>query len=136
MGLYAKLKSMKIIVVEDDQWIQNGLRMYFQHRGCELVGFENAAPAIEYLSRERADIILCDYWLPDLDGLTLFQRVKAKQPEALWVLITAYPSDDLQENALRQGIHDFLPKPLTIRKIEACLEALVDKYRAGGEVAK
>jgi DNA-binding NtrC family response regulator len=128
--LYEKLQGMKVVLIEDDPWIQNGLRMYFQYQGCHLQGFENAALALESLAKERVDIIIIDYWLPDLDGLTLFQRLGAHQPDAIKILITAYPTAGVRSEAERIGVHDFIPKPLTIQKIETSLEALIDKPRA------
>lgn len=136
MGLYERLKKMKIVLVEDDPWIQNGLRMFFRYRECDLCGFENGAVAMEALAKERADIVICDYWLPDLDGLTLLQKVRERQPDAICILITAYPSEGLREEALRLGIDDFIPKPLTIQKLETSLSALIERSRPGEGVAE
>lgn len=124
-GFYEILKKKKIVLVEDDPWIQNGLKMFFRHAGCDLIGFETAAPALEMLGKEQVDIIITDYWLPDIDGLTLFKRVRDHQPEVRCILITAYPSDTIREEATRLGIHQFISKPLTIQKIEAALGSLI-----------
>lgn len=130
MDLYKRLQGMKVILIEDDQWIQNGLRMFFQYNGCHLVGYMNATMAIDALSKEKFDIIISDYWLPDLDGLTLFSRVKGHQPDAIRILITAYPTPGLKEEAARMGIDEFLPKPLMISKLEKALEALITRSSA------
>jgi DNA-binding NtrC family response regulator len=130
MGLYKRLQGMKIILVEDDQWILNGLRMFFQYNGCHLKGFMNATLAMEALTNEKFDVIICDYWLPDLDGLTLFTRAREHQPDAICILTTAYPTAGLQEAAAKLGIHDFLPKPLTIPKLEKSLETLIARSSA------
>ena len=118
MHLHDSLRGMKVALIEDDQWIQNGLRMYFQYNGCHLECYENATLAIGSMTKEKFDVIISDYWLPDLDGLTLMSRIKAHQPDAFLVLITAYPTTGLQEEAARIGIHVFLAKPLTIPKLE------------------
>lgn len=131
MDLHESLQGMKVALIEDDQWIQNGLRMFFQYNGCHLDGFENATLAIEAMAKEKFDIIISDYWLPDLDGLTLIARLKEHQPDALYLLITAYPTTGLQEEAARMGIHDFLPKPLTVPRIERSLELLLEKSTHG-----
>jgi len=124
-GFYEILRKKKIVLVEDDPWIQNGLKMFFRHVGCDLIGFETAAPALEMMAKEQVDIIITDYWLPDIDGLTLFRRVRDRQPEARCILITAYPSDGIRDEATRIGIHEFISKPLTIQKIEAALGRLI-----------
>lgn len=131
MDLHESLQGKKVALIEDDQWIQNGLRMFFQYNGCHLESFENATLAIETMTKEKFDIIISDYWLPDLDGLTLIARLKEHQPDALFLLITAYPTTGLQEEAVRMGIHDFLPKPLTVPRIEKSLELLIAKSTHG-----
>lgn len=130
MRFHDSLQGMKVALIEDDQWIQNGLRMYFQYNGCHLECFENATLAISALTNDKFDIIISDYWLPDLDGLTLMSRMKSHQPDAFLLLITAYPTTGLQDEATRIGIHGFLPKPLTIPKLEKSLEALIARTSA------
>lgn len=134
MDLYERLKKMKIVLVEDDPWIQNGLRMFFRYHECDLCGFESGALAMEALAKERVDVVICDYWLPDLDGLTILRGVRERQPDAICILITAYPSEGLREEAFQLGVHDFIPKPLTIQKLEASLGALIERSRPGEEV--
>ena len=125
MRLRESLRGMKIALVEDDPWIRNGLQLFFLYHGCRLEGYENAALAIDALTREKCDIIISDYWLPDLDGLALVARLKEHQPEAFFLLITSYPTTGLREEAARTGIHELLTKPLTIPKLEESLEGLI-----------
>ena len=133
MGIYKKLKKMKVVLVEDDPWIQNGLKMFFRYHECSLSGFENGALALEALAKEDADIVICDYWLPDLDGLTILGKVRERQPKTICILITAYPSDAIRDEALRLGVHDFIPKPLTIQKLEASLGQLIESPAEEGD---
>jgi DNA-binding NtrC family response regulator len=134
MELYKYLQGMKVILIEDDHWIQNGLRMFFQYNGCHLEGCVNATLAMDALAKEKFDIIISDYWLPDMDGLTLISLARERQPDAICILITGYPTAGLREEAARMGVHDFLPKPLTIPKLEKSLEMLIAKSSdaAGG----
>jgi DNA-binding NtrC family response regulator len=122
MDLHESLHGMKVVLVEDDESIQSGLGMFFKYHGCRLQGFEHAAPAMEELAKEGVDIIICDYWLPDMDGLTLLRKARKLQPDAVCILITAYPTTGLREEAARMGIHDFIEKPLTIQRLEKSLE--------------
>jgi DNA-binding NtrC family response regulator len=54
-------------------------------------------------------------------------RAREHQPDALCILTTAYPTAGLQDAASRMGIHEFLPKPLTIPKLEKALELLITR---------
>lgn len=126
MNLHESLRGWKIALIDDDPWIQNGLRMYFRYIGCHVECFDNATQAIEAMMKEKFDIIVTDYWLSDLDGLAMVSRVKNEQPDALVLLITGYPTPELREEAIRMGV-DFLPKPLTIPRLEQSLEALISR---------
>ncbi|MGE5699698.1 MAG: response regulator [Deltaproteobacteria bacterium] len=128
MELHKRLQGMKVILIEDDQWIQNGLRMFFQYNGCHIEGYMNATLAMEALAKDKFDIIISDYWLPDLDGLTLFMRAREHQPDAICILTTAYPTSGLRDAAEKMGVHEFLPKPLTIPKLEMVLNMLVTRF--------
>ena len=124
MGLRDSLQGLKIALVEDDPWVQNSLRLYFQYNGCHLEVFGNATLALDAMENEKFDIIISAYWLPDMDGLTMISRVKKHQPDAFLLLITAYPTTGLQETAARMGVHEFLPKPLTVSQLDRALETL------------
>jgi len=133
MNLYERLRKMKIVLIEDDPGIRNGLRTFFRYQGCRLQDFGNATLAMEALTKEKVDIIISDYWLPDMDGLTLLQQVRTRQPEAIRILITAYPTASTREEAARTGIHDYIEKPLTVQKLEKSLESLIAKSSSGKE---
>ena len=48
MDLFAKLKTMKILLVDDDEWIRDSLRIFFEAEGCHIVALETAEEAMEY----------------------------------------------------------------------------------------
>jgi hypothetical protein len=54
-------------------------------------------------------------------------RAREHQPDAICILTTAFPTSGLQDAAAKMGIHEFLPKPLTIPKLEKALELLVKR---------
>jgi DNA-binding NtrC family response regulator len=68
------------------------------------------------------DIIISDYWLPDMDGLSLLRKAMQQQPNAVYILITAYATETIRAEAARMGVHDFIEKPLTIQRLEKSLE--------------
>ena len=90
MDLFSKLKKMKILLIDDDEWIRNSMILFFETEGCQLLALETAEEAIEALEQQHYDIIITDYRLPGMDGLQFLNRVQSLYPDALKMLITAY----------------------------------------------
>jgi len=123
--LFSNLKNMKIMLVDDDEWIRDSLTMFFEAEGCRLLALETAEEGIAALKRQDYDIIITDYRLPGIDGLTFLERIQKLCPNALKILITAYRSPGVVSKANRIGIHDFIEKPFTSETIEGSLSRLI-----------
>ena len=127
MDLYSKLKSMKILLI-DDEWIRDSLSMFFQSEGCHLTALETAEEGMEALKRINYDIIVTDYKLPGMDGLEFLRRIQDMHPQVMKILITAYKSENVVSEARSLGIQDFIEKPFTTKIIEESLTWLVEKH--------
>jgi DNA-binding NtrC family response regulator len=125
MAPFEKLKKMKMLLIDDDEWIRDSLRMYFESRGCHLKVLETAEEGIQALKKEAYDIIVTDYRLPGMDGLEFLRRVQYTHPKAMKILITAYRSEDVVSEAINMGIQDFIDKPFTAKTIEDSLSRLL-----------
>jgi len=126
VDLFGKLKEMKMLLIDDDEWIRDSLSLFFEGEGCHLVAVETAEEGMEELKRQDYDIIIVDYRLPGMDGLEFLERVKNSHPDALTLLITAYGSRDVFLRASKIGVQGFIDKPFTIRTIEDSLSRLIE----------
>ena len=127
MDLFNKLKNMKILLIDDDEWIRDSLSLFFEGEGCNLKALESAGEGLKILKNENYDIIIVDYRLPDMDGLEFFKRIQESHPNAFKILITAYGSKELLSEAKEMGVHDFIEKPFTSETIEESLSRLINK---------
>jgi DNA-binding response OmpR family regulator len=125
MNLFGKLRQMRILLIDDDEWIRDSLSMFFEAEGCRLLALETAEIAMERLNRDRYDIIIADYRLPGMDGLEFFRRIRNIQPDCIKILITAYGSEDVRVEAAHSGIQDMIAKPFTSRVLENALARLL-----------
>ncbi len=127
MKLFSKLRQMKIMLIDDDEWIRDSLGLYFEDEGCHLIALETAEEGIEALKGQNYDIIMVDYRLPGMDGLEFLKRIQKTQSHAMKVLVTAYKSKEVVSQALKIGIDDFIEKPFTTSSIEESLSRLIAK---------
>lgn len=123
--LFNKLKKMKILLIDDDEWIRDSMRMFFEAEGCQLLALETAEEGLTALERQHFDIIITDYRLPGMDGLVFIEQIQDLVPNALKILITAYRSPEVTFKAKRVGVDDFIEKPFTSETIEGSLSRLV-----------
>ena len=112
MNLFKQLKAMNILLVDDDEWIRDSMRLFFEGEGCHLETFETAEEAIEKSKSNKYDIIFVDYKLPGMDGLSFLNQIGNSQEKALKILITAYGQEAF-DKAKQLKIHDIITKPFT-----------------------
>ena len=128
MDLFAKLKTMKILLVDDDEWIRDSLRIFFEAEGCQIVALETAEEAMEELDCQDYDIIITDYRLPGMDGVAFFKQIQNSHPDSIKILITAYKSDVVVSEAKKAGVQHLIAKPFTSETIEASLTWLTANH--------
>jgi CheY-like chemotaxis protein len=100
-----------VLVVDDSavdrrragQLLENGT-------GWTAVYADNGREALALMQRGTPDVVLTDLQMPEMDGLALVQEIKSKYPLVPVVLMTAYGSEDIAIQALRQGAASYVPK--------------------------
>jgi len=118
------LKSLRILLVDDDELIRDSLSLAFKSRGCHLMAHESAEEALETLRAEHFDIIISDFKLPGIDGLKFFKSAMISSPDSINILITAYREKRIVSEAFRSGVHDFIEKPFSPRKLISAVHYL------------
>lgn len=127
MDLFAKLKEMKILLIDDDEWIRDSLSLFLESEGCHLLALETAEEGVEAFKRQPHDIIIADYKLPGMDGLEFFRKIQELNSHVIKILITAYGSEEVFSEAKRIGIEDIIEKPFTTKVIEESLSRLIEE---------
>ncbi len=125
MNLFVKLKQLKLLLIDDDEWIRDSMRLFFESEGCDLVTLVTAEEALEMIEKQPFDIIIADYRLPGMDGIELFRRIRSSCRCAMKILITAYMNEKVVSAAKKAGVHDLIEKPFNTENIEESLSKLL-----------
>lgn len=125
MDLFTKLRGMHLLLIDDDEWVRESLKLYFESEGCRIIALETAEEGLNVTARQHFDIIIVDYRLPGLDGLEFVKHLPARQADTLKILMTAYGNTDLILEAKNTGFHDFIPKPFTMEVVEKSLDRVL-----------
>ena len=114
---FNNLKDLRILLVDDDELIRDSLSMVFKSRGCRFSAYESAEEALQILDSDSFDIIISDFKLPGIDGLAFLKSAINTSPQSLKILITAFREKEIVSEALRCGVHEFIEKPFSPRKL-------------------
>lgn len=108
-----------ILVVDDDQDQRNMLQRILKKEGYEVDEAENGAIALEKYNRCKADLILADMRMPQMDGAQLLREVKQLDPDIPVIIVTAYGEvEDAVELVTHQGAFYYLEKPIVGDKMD------------------
>jgi DNA-binding NtrC family response regulator len=98
-----------LLIVDDEKTTREGLRAALeQHYDVYLA--EDAKAATELLEKDHFDVLLTDFRLPTEDGMKLIKRAKSLSKPPICILMTAYGSEELAVEAMKQGADDYIAK--------------------------
>ncbi|MDF2837117.1 MAG: hypothetical protein K0Q63_2757 [Paenibacillus sp.] len=122
---------LKVVVVDDEILVRVGLKTFvpWSEHGFRLVGeAANGREALELIRREGCEILLTDIQMPEMDGLTLLENIRAEQLEMHIIIMSNHEEFNYVRKALQLGAADYLLK-LTMepQELEQKLLALRDK---------
>ncbi len=129
---------MKILIVEDDPLIRQGLIDALSREGYELISAENGKLALARYQQEKPDFILLDVMMPELDGYATCREIRKLDEAIPIVFLSAKDAEIDRVVGLELGADDYISKPFGIHEIRAriktiarrCLQNRPDKTAA------
>lgn len=115
------MEPCKVLIIEDDESARKQLAKLVRKEGFEVTEAEDGAAGFEIFKEMNPDIIITDFSLPKMDGLELIHSVKRRSPEVQVILVTAFGGDDVAMMALRNGVLDYIKKPIDIDALVVAL---------------
>ena len=122
----------RVLIVEDDQAILNGLLDVLVFNGYDAVGIEDGSVGMEKALEEKFDLIVLDIMLPHVDGFTICSRVRKAKPSQGIIIMTAKGSEDDIVEGFKSGADDYICKPFSLRELMVRVEAVL---RRSGKLA-
>jgi DNA-binding NtrC family response regulator len=110
-------RSPRILVVDDEEDILQALSFILRSNGCEVVSAGNGVEAHAKMQEADYDVILCDFRMPNLDGLEFMSKTRNLGIETPFIFITGHADNAMLARALRLGAHDYIEKPCSREKI-------------------
>lgn len=127
----------KLMLVEDEPIIREGLKYYFDWESLSfttIIEAENGQEGIELALKERPDLIITDVRMPVMNGLDMIEQLRLQLPNSLFVILTGYNDFQYAKRAIQLGgITEYLLKPLqyedSLATIEKCSSLLLEQQQ-------
>jgi two-component system response regulator HydG len=121
--------SCTVLVVDDDTAHRTMLRTLISGWGYAVSETDDGAAAIESVKKASYDLVLMDVRMVKVSGLEALEKIKSHNPAIPVIIMTAYSSVETAVEALKQGAHDYLTKPLDFDKLRLTLERAMEHTR-------
>ncbi|MCI3270654.1 response regulator transcription factor [Streptomyces cylindrosporus] len=120
---------VRVLVVDDEQYITELLTMALQYEGWLIETVGDGASAVRTARAFQPDAVIMDMMLPDTDGLSVLRRLREQQPDVPVVFLTARDAVEDRIAGLTAGGDDYVTKPFSLAEIVIRLRGLI--RRAG-----
>jgi two-component system nitrogen regulation response regulator NtrX len=118
------MAAERILVIEDEAGAREALKSLLDEEGYTVATAETGQRGLERLSEFHPDTVVCDFYLPDIDGLQVVRAARSLSESGITVIvITAGCGGEEAERTLRREADFFFQKPLDLRRFRDVLQA-------------
>ncbi len=116
------MEKKRILIADDEEIVRILLAEALKSYGYDIDVAENGVEAMSHIDKKSYDLVITDYMMPEMDGLELTQRIKAKYPSTPILVITGNaPVNDL----LKSGATAYIMKPFNIFELQSMVETIL-----------
>jgi len=130
------VEPRKMLVIDDEAIVRESCRRIFSGEGFDVSTTASARDGLRAVSATRFDVILCDWKMPEMDGVDVVEVLDKRSPDTAIIMISGYPSVERATEVMKRGAMDYVPKPFTPEEIvEAVTKAMGRRKREDGREA-
>ncbi len=115
----------RILIVDDEPLTRKSLFEILRYDGHTVFTAGDAEEGLKLLAGEQPDIVISDYKLPAMDGITFLKEAKKIRPDISFVLITAFGSIENAVEAMKEGAFDYVTKPIMDNEIRIVISKIL-----------
>lgn len=134
-GRNGGLRRKRILIVEDEPAMVEGLRDNFEYEGYEVISAGDGAAGLARAMSDDPDLIVLDVMMPKMSGLDVCKQLKAERPALPIIMLTARGQEIDKVVGLELGADDYVTKPFSIRELMARVKAVLRRVSAQGSPA-
>lgn len=114
----------KILVVDDEENARIGLSKLLSQEGYEVDCVSNGIEALEFLRREKVNLVISDINMPEMNGLTFLRELNRRHPSTHVIMITAYGGVESYLEAMNLGAFEYIHKPVKLDELKSVMRKI------------
>ena len=114
-----------LLIVDDENNIVDIAKEYFEIKGYDVFTAQNGIEALNILETEKIDCCFTDINMPEMNGLDLADNIRETDNSIPVIIMTGYPSFENTLRTVKNGVVDFLIKPVDLGQMEICLKRVL-----------
>lgn len=123
---------MKILVVEDDKMIREGICEYMSEFGYEMVQAEDGKMALERFDKNDIGLVVLDIQIPFMSGLEVLREIRTRSMVPV-LMLTAFGDEEYVIDAFSNLADGYMEKPFSLPVLKARLESMIKRYSSQSE---
>lgn len=127
----AKSGEGRVLIVDDEPDIRKVVRLTLDKAGYQVLEAEDGEKAIEILNmgenRLMLDVIICDIRMPKINGVEAIAYFRKEYPRVPLIVLTGFPDVEMATSFLRQGVVDYLVKPVEGEKLKGAVAKAMEQ---------
>ena len=116
-----------ILLIDDEESQLESLKSFLERRGFKVFTANNGLEGLRIVSNNIIDLVLTDFRMPEISGLSVIEKVKEINPNIDAVVMTAYSSVTDAVNIMKAGAYDYLVKPIDLYQLLTLIERIQEK---------
>jgi DNA-binding NtrC family response regulator len=116
----------KILVIDDEAILRDAVAEALRRAGHAVDAFDSGRPALDALAQGGADLVISDFKMPGMDGVSVLEEAKRLAPDVPFIIVTAHGTVETAVGAMKKGAYDFIIKPFKLEELEALVERALD----------
>lgn len=122
----------KILIVDDEENARIGLSKLLAQEGYQVACVANGQEALQFLSRERVNLVISDINMPEMNGLTFLRELNRNYPSTNVIMITAYGGVESYLEAMNLGAFEYIHKPVKLEELRSVMNKIAaDPHPSG-----
>ncbi|MEP6583736.1 MAG: response regulator transcription factor [Ginsengibacter sp.] len=122
-------RQLSILLVEDEENLQEALRLNFEMEGYEVTSAYNGAAGLAAVRNEYFDLIILDVMLPEIDGISVCENIRLSNSEIPILILSAKNNSSDRVLGLKKGADDYLTKPFDLEELLLRVNKLINKSK-------